>query len=68
MKRKREIEMAKTALKMEEEELDIETDIAVADAKSKVYDHLHSYTNHLISVNASLFDGDEINILLVQFL
>jgi hypothetical protein len=40
MKRKREIEMAKTALKMEEEELDIETDIAVADAKSKVYDHL----------------------------
>jgi hypothetical protein len=40
MKRKREIEMAKTALKMEEEELDIETEIAVADAKSKVYDHL----------------------------
>jgi hypothetical protein len=38
MKRKREIKMAKTALK--EEELDIETDIAVADAKSKVYDHL----------------------------
>jgi soluble P-type ATPase len=32
--------MAKTALKMEEEELDIETEIAVADAKSKVYDHL----------------------------
>jgi hypothetical protein len=29
MKRKREIEMAKTALKMEEEELDIEADIAV---------------------------------------
>jgi len=40
MKRKREIEMAKTALKMEEEELDIETDIALADAKSQVYDHL----------------------------
>jgi hypothetical protein len=34
MKRKREIEMAKTALKMEEKELHIETDIAVADAKS----------------------------------
>ena len=31
--------MAKTALKMEEE-LDIETDIVVADAKSKVFDHL----------------------------
>ena len=38
MKKKREIEIARTALRMEEEELNIETDIAVTEAKAKVYD------------------------------
>jgi hypothetical protein len=35
---------------MEEEELDIETDIAVADAKSKVYDHLEQAGEIVLSV------------------
>ena len=38
LKKKREIEMAKVALQLEEEELKIQTDIAVADAKVRVYD------------------------------
>ena len=38
LKKKREIEMAKLSLQLKEEELDIETEMAVTDAKSKVYD------------------------------
>ena len=38
LQKRREIEMAKIALQMEEEELNIKTDIAVADAKVRAYD------------------------------
>ncbi|CAG2252827.1 unnamed protein product [Mytilus edulis] len=38
MKRKRELEMAKMALQLDEDELQMQTDIAVADAKAMIYD------------------------------
>ncbi|XP_061187914.1 uncharacterized protein LOC133195945 [Saccostrea echinata] len=38
LKKKKEIELAKVALKMEEEKLEIETNIAMAKAKTKVFD------------------------------
>ncbi|CAC5362242.1 unnamed protein product [Mytilus coruscus] len=38
MNRKRELEMAKTALHLDEDELQMQTEIAVADAKAMIYD------------------------------